>query len=82
ITYRTGINYAQLPTVLRGIQLDEKSVSLGLSMPFMRGISSANIALVLGQRGTTANNLVQENFFRFNLGLTINDQWFVRRKIN
>ncbi len=82
ITYRAGINYSQLPSLVSGIQLDEKSVSLGFSMPFMRGISSANIALILGQRGTTEKNLVQENFFRFNLGLTINDQWFVRRKIN
>jgi hypothetical protein len=38
--------------------------------------------LVLGQRGTEAKQLIQENFFRLNLGLTINDQWFVRRKIN
>jgi hypothetical protein len=82
ITYRVGINYNQMPLLLRDTQLDEKSVSLGVSMPFMRGISSLNLALVLGQRGTEAKQLIQENFFRLNLGLTINDQWFVRRKIN
>jgi hypothetical protein len=82
ISFRAGINYAQLPTVIKGTQLDEKSVSIGFSAPVMRGISSLNMAFVLGQRGTLENNLIQENFFRVNLGLTVNDQWFVRRRIN
>jgi hypothetical protein len=82
VAYRIGFNYSILPVKLRNTQLDERSVSLGFSLPMMRGISSTNIALVLGQRGTLANELIQENFFRFNLGLTVNDQWFVRRRIN
>ncbi len=82
ISLRAGINYAQIPTTLLGIQLDERSISVGFSAPMMRGISSLNMAFVLGQRGTLEKNLIQENFFRVNLGLTVNDQWFVRRRIN
>jgi hypothetical protein len=82
ITWRTGVNYFQIPTIQNGITLDEKSVSIGFSAPVMRGLSSLNMAFVLGQRGTIEKGLIQENFFRINLGLTVNDQWFVRRKIN
>jgi hypothetical protein len=82
IAIRAGVSYAQIPTIIRGIQLDERSVSLGFSAPVMRGISSLNMAFSFGQRGTLEGNLIQEEFFRVNLGLTVNDQWFVRRKIN
>lgn len=82
VTIRAGINYGQMPTLQNGIKLEERSVSLGFSAPVMRGLSSLNMAFVLGQRGTIENGLIQENFFRFNLGLTVNDQWFVRRRIN
>ncbi len=82
ISFRAGVNYEQIPTIIRSIQLDERSASFGFSAPMMRGISSLNMAFVFGQRGTLESNLIQENFFRVHLGLTVNDQWFVRRKIN
>lgn len=82
VTYRVGATYTQLPLRLAGTQLDEKTVSLGASFPVSRGISAINTAFVLGTRGTIENGLIQENFFRFHLGVTINDQWFLRRKIN
>jgi len=39
-----------------------------------------NLALSMGKRGSNA--YVQENYFRVNFGVTINDQWFKRRKID
>jgi hypothetical protein len=83
MTYRLGFSYAQLPYILNGKQLDERAVHLGFSLPLNRGYSALNFAFVAGQRGATSGNLLQETFFRINLGMTVNDaQWFFRRKIN
>jgi len=83
ISYRIGFSYMQLPYKLEGRQLDERSVHLGFSMPLNRGYSALNLAFTLGKRGVAVGNLIEETFFRVNLGFTVNDaQWFFRRKIN
>jgi len=44
--------------------------------------SNLNLGLEYGQRGTTNSGLIQENFFKLSIGLSLNDQWFVKRKFN
>jgi hypothetical protein len=45
-----------------------------------------NFGVELGERGTTDNNLIQERFATFRVGLTIMpgrfDNWFMKRKYN
>jgi len=36
----------------------------------------------LGKRGTTAANLVEENYANVSVGFSLNEQWFVKRKFN
>ena len=33
-----------------------------------------------GKRGTTNQNLVEENFINFQISLSLTDRWFVKRK--
>jgi hypothetical protein len=82
VAYRAGFNYAKTPIIINGKQLEDMSASFGLSLPMSKGVSSLNLAFIAGQRGTTDANLVKERYFRVNLGMTVNDQWFLRRKIN
>jgi hypothetical protein len=39
-----------------------------------------NLSAEFGRRGTTVNNLIQENYFRFTLGVNILERWFVKSK--
>jgi hypothetical protein len=41
-----------------------------------------NIGFEWGKRGTTAADLIEEKYFRVNIGLSLNDRWFQKRKIN
>jgi hypothetical protein len=41
--------------------------------------SIINTAIEVGRRGTNVNN-VTENFFKFSLGLSLSDIWFIKRK--
>jgi len=80
IRYRVGVSYQQTPNVISGNNtINDFGISFGWSLP-VRGVSSLDMAFKFGQRGTTNNNLIKENYFKFVLGATLNDRWFVRRK--
>ena len=80
-TFRLGANYSQLPYNVNGQQLDDRSVSLGTSLPMARGFSDLNLSFALGQRGT--NGPIRENYFKVFVGFTLRDnQWFLKRKID
>ncbi len=80
MTYRAGVNYSITPITINNNQITDMSASVGTSLPIGRGNTLVNLALSMGKRGSSA--YVQENYFRVNLGITINDQWFKRRKID
>ena len=81
--YRIGGYYYLMPLQLNGVQIQEMAATIGLGMPFGKGgYTSLNLALMVGQKGTLDNGLVQENFVRFFVGLTINDRWFIRYKLD
>jgi len=85
--YRIGVRYAQTALELKSTQLNEYAVSIGLGLPvgrnfFLQNFSMINIGAELGQRGTTTNGLIKENFVKVSIGFTINDRWFVKPKFD
>ncbi len=82
VVYRAGGYYNQTPLNIRGTQINDMGATLGLGLPVGKGgIGMMNLAVAVGRRGTTANNVVEENYIRFFIGLNVNDRWFVRYKI-
>jgi hypothetical protein len=81
ITYRMGANYENTPYQVNLEQLRDFGINFGVSLPVSR-LSSLDLAFQLGQRGTTDNQLLRENYFRVYFGVTLNDKWFVRRKFD
>jgi hypothetical protein len=39
-----------------------------------------NFSCSFGKRGTTENNLIEENYTAFGVNLTLYDFWFLKRK--
>ncbi|TAD99067.1 MAG: hypothetical protein EAZ97_09690 [Bacteroidetes bacterium] len=86
VSYRLGAFYSKSPIILKDplqndVQLEEMGVTGGFSLPVGRGLSSLNIAIEAGKRGTTNYNLIYERYIKVKFGLTINDSWFEKRKI-
>lgn len=79
ITYRAGISYAQLPFTINNNQLKEVGINFGLSLPVSR-FSSIDLAVKYADRGNVTETFLKEEVWRFGLGITFNDQWFIRRK--
>ena len=87
INYRIGGRYNQTMVEINNTPLIEQAVSMGLGLPvgrnfLLQNFSMMNIGVELGQRGTTANGLIKEQFFNVTFGVTINDRWFVKPKFD
>ena len=80
ITYRGGFKFEKTGLVVNSTSINDKSVTLGLGFPITGSLSNVNLGLEYGQKGTTSNNLVQENYFNFNVSFSLNDKWFVKSK--
>ena len=86
ITYRAGFRMENTGLLIEGDELQNKVVSLGFGMPIGSTandrFSNLNIGLEIGKRGTSTSTLVDEHYFGLNVGLSLNDRWFVKRRIN
>ncbi|RED50204.1 hypothetical protein [Seonamhaeicola aphaedonensis] len=80
--YRAGVRYEKTGLNLNTESIDEFGISFGVGLPLRGGLSSANVGLELGKRGTTNSNLIQENFINLQLSLSLGDIWFQKRKYN
>ena len=78
--YRLGANYSNTPITLNDTQLKEMSISFGFGIPVKKSRTKYDISLTLGQRGTTDNNLIKEQFIKFGLSVSYDGIWFVKRK--
>jgi len=80
IHYRFGFRYNHSYLKLKGNQINEFGISFGMGFPFSRTLSTLNVGFEFGARGTTNDGLIQENFFRFTLGVGVFERWFIQRK--
>ncbi|WP_127018613.1 hypothetical protein [Flagellimonas beolgyonensis] len=82
ITYRAGLRYDMSGMTVNGKDINDFGITFGLGMPLGNSFSNLNLGFELGRRGTTDANLVEESYLKINVGLSLNDKWFQKRKIN
>jgi len=80
ITYRIGSSIERSPFLANGKQVKDFGINFGLSVP--AGRSSLDFAFRMGKRGNKAENILEESYFKVYFGLTLNDQWFIKRKFD
>ncbi|MEE9362663.1 MAG: hypothetical protein V3U92_08705 [Cellulophaga sp.] len=83
VTYRAGAKYTKSGMVVNNEEINNLGITFGLGLPLGGNLSNLNIGFEVGKRGTTAASLVEENYFKISLGLSLNDSsWFRKTKIN
>lgn len=80
VVYRAGFRYENTGLVVQDQSIQDYGMTFGLGMPLGGALSKINVGFEYGQRGTTQQNLVKENYYNISIGLTFNDRWFVRSK--
>jgi hypothetical protein len=93
VTYRAGMRYENTGLSIDGSGLgtnfskvNDFGMSFGLGLPLGRKLSNLNLGFEFGKKGTTSNNLIQENYFNIRVGLSLNavgrQAWFQKRRID
>ncbi len=82
VTYRAGIRLNNTGMVVNDKDINDFGITFGLGLPLGNNLSNLNVGFELGRMGTTAANLIEESYFKVNVGISLNDQWFRKRKIN
>lgn len=82
VTYRAGLHFENTGLEINNETIKEFGISFGVGLPVGNVFSNANLGFEIGKRGTTNQNLIQENFFNVNISLSLNDRWFQKRKYN
>ncbi|HLN74047.1 MAG TPA: hypothetical protein VK205_12185 [Prolixibacteraceae bacterium] len=82
VKYRFGIHQESSYLTIKNHQIKETGISAGLGLPLPKSKSTANFAVEFGKKGTTTDNLVQNNYTRFSLYLNFYDYWFIKRKFD
>ncbi|HEX6225528.1 MAG TPA: hypothetical protein VFZ52_14020 [Chryseolinea sp.] len=80
ITFRAGFNMSRYPYLANNKPVNDFGINFGLSVP--AGRSSVDLAFKFGKRGNKDENILEESYFKIYLGLTFNDQWFIKRKFD
>ncbi|THV61676.1 hypothetical protein EZV76_04910 [Flagellimonas alvinocaridis] len=82
ITYRAGLRYDVTGLQVNNKEINNFGITFGFGLPLGNSFSNLNLGFELGRRGTTDAALIEESYFKVNVGLSLNDRWFVKRKIN
>lgn len=81
--YRAGISYTTPYLKINGNDgPKEISASLGLGIPIINSYNNRSILNISAQWAhSSAKNLIKENIFRINIGLTFNERWFMKWRV-
>lgn len=80
VVYRAGFRMEETGLRLEGEDINEFGISFGVGLPAGEWFSNINLGAEYGKRGTTNAGLIEENFFKISIGLSLNDRWFRQRK--
>lgn len=86
VTYRYGAYFEKGNLYVNDKNINTFGLSLGATLPFKNSgtnrMSGIDIGLDFGKRGTTQNNLINQNFINLKVGFNFSDKWFNKRLIN
>lgn len=82
INYRAGISYEKTGLVVKNKSITDQAITLGLGLPVGGAFSNINIGFEYGKRGTIYNGLIRETYANITVGLSFNDKWFRKSKID
>ena len=83
IRYRLGAGYSTPYYYINGKDGPRQlSVSAGFGIPIMNGYNSRSMLNISAQWvNNNADGFIKENTFRINIGLTFNEKWFAKWKV-
>ena len=85
VTYRFGGFYEHGFISLPGNDgmvhsINKVGATAGMSLPLPKTPSKVNVSFEIGQYGTREGGLIQERYAKMNVGISVFEHWFMKRK--
>ena len=86
IHYRAGFRYNTSYLSIDDQQINDYGISFGVGIPLLntRSGSTLNMGFEYGNKGTTENDLIEEKYLGFFVGISLSpasyNRWFVKRR--
>lgn len=89
LAFRAGYRYSKTYLELKSTPVNDNAISLGVGVPVRLSSSERRLlenktmlhfTVEAGQRGSTSNNLIKQQYLRLYIGITANELWFIKRK--
>ena len=79
IFLRFGGEYRQSYLLVDNTPIDGGTLTFGTGLPLKGTLNAINVALELGQIGTTKRGLIRENYIGLHLDMSLRDLWYRKR---
>jgi len=76
--FQLGFYYNRTYLIVNGVPIDDIGGSIGFGTNSKRSPLSLLVVLQYGIKGTTANNLIRENYFNMSFIFSIHDFWYTK----
>ena len=80
VHYRVGGYYENGCLYLNEHHINKVGITAGVSLPLPRSLSKVNLAVEVGQYGTKQDGLIQERYLKFDVGVSVFERWFMKRR--
>lgn len=80
VLYRIGGFYEQTCLNINDHSINKMGITVGLSLPVPKTLSKVDLAFEFGNYGTKSDNLIKETYVSLNVGVSICERWFQKRK--
>lgn len=81
VSYRAGAFYSNSYITMYGDPLREMGASIGLGLPVTGDKSLVNLSLEYVNRQPSSTSLITEQYLRVSVGVTFNEMWFFKRRL-
>jgi hypothetical protein len=76
VQYQLGAYFEKSNLIINGKKIREMGVTAGLVLPLKNNYTQIFVSADLGRRGGAG--LINENYIRINLGVSVNQLWFIK----
>ena len=80
--YRVGAYKETSYYMMDGNKVNSFGITFGGTLPVFQYYNGVIWAVDLGQRGTTAQNMIRERYVKFTIGFNFFDYWFRKTRLN
>ena len=81
MSWRLGANYTNSYIKVNGHGTNNFAITAGVGFPFRNSKSNINLNFEYGKIGTTSFAMIQEQYFRLGINLTLNENWFFKTRV-